>query len=262
MAHVDVPDENNAQSHAIEDLWQSEKLVTDGEIYSREELKDMTDKAEKDLLVFSGVSTSVLPDYTLDSPLELSMKENAQSLVFFLNCPLMGLVQSPDPITHPLRNALMVAEARQYACVFLTGNLIHIDVTRASSMQGFRMFVSHTEETGKTFVPIEDRIESIFRLLAKEFIREHKILCYSGPIYVVFGRSEDLLINYWVSQRVNEIVAEERTLMRADAREKDKKIKQYRKALKELEKVENAEAFDEVELALKKEERELADLEI
>lgn len=262
MAHVDIPDGTDIQSHAIEDLWQSEKPITYKEIYSAEELKDMTDKAEKELLEFSGVSTSVLPDYTLDSPFEPNMKENARPLAFFLNCPLLGLVQNPDPVTHPLRNGLIVAEARQYGCVFLTGNLIHIDVTRASSMQGFRMFVSHTEETEKTFVPIEDRIESTFKLLAKEFIREHKVSCYSGPIYIVFGRSEDLLVNYWVSQRVNEIVAEEKALMQGTIREKTKKIKQYRKVVKELEEVENNEALTEIGLILEKEERELADLEI
>lgn len=260
MAHVDIFDESDTQSHAIEDLWQSEKPVTYKEIYSAEELKDMTDKAEKELLEFSGVSTSVLPDYTLDSPFEPTMKENARPLVFFLNCPLLGLVQNLDPVTHPLRNGLLVAEARQYGCVFLTGNLIHIDVTRASSMQGFRMFVSHTEETEKTFVPIEDRIESTFKLLAKEFIREHKVPCYSGPIYIVFGRSEDLLINYWVRQRVNEIVAEDQARIGALIRKKNKKIRQYKKAFISLLEIEDREGIEQVETALKKEENELVNL--
>lgn len=262
MAHVDLSEATSTQTLAIEDLWQSEKPIVYKDIYSVEDLRDMTDKAEKDLLEFSGVTTSVLRDYTLKSPFDAECKENARRLAFFLNCPLIGLAHNPDPITHPLRNGLMVAEARQYACVFLTGNLIHIDVTRASSMQGFRMFVSHTEETGKTFVTVEERIESIFKLLRKEFFTDYEAPCYNGPIYIVFGRSEDLLINYWVSQRVNEIVAEEKALMEASIREKTKKIKQYKKAFTSLLEIEDREGIEQVEAALEKEEDELVDLEV
>ena len=134
------------------------------------------------------------------------------------------------------------------------------------------MFVSHTEKTGKIFVTIEERIESIFKLLRKEFFRDNDTPCFQGPVYIVFGRSEDLLVNFWVSQRVNEIVAENQAHIDAEIREKSKKVSQHEKMLEKLKKLAEDETFEEMygvleegalealEAILKREEQELAAL--
>ncbi|MBI2056494.1 MAG: hypothetical protein HYT37_03905 [Candidatus Sungbacteria bacterium] len=165
---------------------------------------------QEDALPFTGSSLSVLPETSLESPYEISLAPAVHPMVLAINSPLVGLVQHPDPIAKPLRNALFVAKAWGYPVVLLTGNILHLDTTRAGKFQGFRAFVSDTNASTPLFEGVEKRLHARLKTLREQMTDKNGDPIFPGVIYTTFGRSEDEIINYWVNEKVNRTVVAER----------------------------------------------------
>lgn len=194
--------------------------------YIEEEEIATTQDLAADPLPFTSFTLSVLPETTLAHPYEISLPKGSHPMLFPINAPLVGLAQDPDPITRPLRNALLTARAWGFPVVLLTGNILHLDVTRAGKLQGFRAFASDARDDGNLFEGMETRIKHRIKALREHFINGHGDPIFKGPILATFGRSEDEIINFWVNERVNRTVAIERQRIETDKRMLTSRIKE------------------------------------
>lgn len=202
MTKTDLPEE-----HILQD--DDESLEQDEEETIEEDAEESEDFA-KPLPFVTGMTLSVLPETSLENPYEIPIPAGAYPFLCPINSPLVGLAQDQDPITRPLRNALYIAKSWGYPVVLLTGNILHLDTTRAGKFQGFRAFGSDTQDSSSAFESIEDRLEMRLASLRKQVFNPDGMPIFPGPIYATFGRAEDEIINYWVSERVNIFVAEEK----------------------------------------------------
>ncbi|GEM_PF-4876313 len=171
---------------------------------------EVAEEVTADPLPFTSFTLSVLPETTLSHPYKIPLPEGKHPLLFPINSPLVGLAQDPNPITRPLRNSLLIARAWGFPVVLLTGNILHLDVTRAGKLQGFRAFASDAQDNGNLFENMETRIKQRIESLREHFVNEEGNPIFNGPILATFGRSEDEIINFWVNEQVNRTVAIER----------------------------------------------------
>ncbi len=158
-------------------------------------------------LPYTSFSLSVLPETTITQPYQIELPKGSNPMFFPVNAPLVGLAQDPDPVTRPLRNALWIARAWNYPLVLITGNIMHVDVTRAGKQQGFRAFATDARESDVLFENFETRLTHRLQSLRENFVDNDGNPIFQGPILGTFGRAEDEIINYYVNQKVRETVA-------------------------------------------------------
>src|SRR3989344_4047308 len=113
---------------------------------------------------------SEVPGTSLDNPHPLPMAEkkcswyNGHPMFYFINSPMIGLVADPDIEKSPFRNGLRLAEAVSVPWIIISGNLFHLDVTKASKNQGIRAMATDTSYNGDSngssgFQTMEERIQ-------------------------------------------------------------------------------------------------------
>lgn len=199
-----------------------------------EELKEYDQNFDERDSIDSGIS--ILPLHALDDPFVIPFPEGSHPWFCPINAPLVGLARNADPVTHALRNALLIARAARYPLIIITGNLIHLDVTRAGSQQGQRAYASIALDSGNLFETIDDRIAGRVALLREQFLDQEGNSIFNGPIYVTFGKSEKAIYTYWVNERVNQAVEEVRQQIAKECDELAKRKKELEKELKAMEK--------------------------
>lgn len=173
-----------------------------------------------------------LPITSLDDPFVIEVKDPRYPSIMAINAPQVGLVYQKAPKRNVFKNALILAQAKQCDAVLITGNIIHIDLKRASINKPYRSELSgmsvepevleimggynSAEKVKKllekdeiVFVTFRERFETLLRGLHKIFYDNGKPI-FKGKVLITFGLNEEDLIHRAVFGELRARVAIER----------------------------------------------------
>ncbi|MCI0533001.1 hypothetical protein L0Y49_02155, partial [bacterium] len=161
-----------------------------------------------------------------------------------INSPLIGSLRTEEAGYNLLRNALVVAELRGYDFVFLSGNIVYVDILRYSNLKPYRSKVSGlmpdpallyypesvraerdvarlVADRKPVFLSFKHRLDHIMALMQGDFYIGGKP-AFSGNILICFGKIEEALVIWQTNERVSIDVLRERQYAHARIRELSK----------------------------------------
>jgi len=175
--------------------------------------------------------SAYLPEASLAKPFVVEgVPENPT--VMAINAPQVGLIYNADLERNVFRNALALAQAKGCDVVLITGNLIHLDLMRASRNKPYRSALSGMtvepevlerlggydsaeevmellESDELVFLTLRERFETLLRGLRKIFTDDGNPI-FNGKVLITFGRNEEELIYYASAEELRARVAIER----------------------------------------------------
>lgn len=158
-----------------------------------------------------------LPSGTLEDPVIISVDDPKNFGITIINAPLIGSQYSRLIDENPLRCALAEAERRGDKAVFLTGGLMHLDTRKAQGLltthrarySGYEFNAdavdpSYKEEAGRirkdlpvdelSYETLRERFLNLLSGFYKIALRPDDSPQFSGNVYIIFGPSEEELI--------------------------------------------------------------------
>lgn len=190
---------------------------------------------------------SEVPGTSLDNPRLLPMATrkcpwyNGHPMFYFINSPMIGLVADPDIEKSPFRNGLRLAEAVGVPWVIISGNLFHLDVTKASKNQGLRAMATDTSYNGNGngssgFQTMEERIQQRIKRVKESSTDDKGKPIFSGDLLLTFGKGETEIVNYWVGEKARKYTQEQRAIVQAGIKRAKKRVSEIEKIISDLNK--------------------------